>query len=515
MEFIQKNIHMDKVERCGEIKFSLEEDFNISDVKDDVDKIVYQKGEVKIEEIKENSDACMVRGCLFFDILYQSEQDGSLVHFDNKIMFEEKLYGCHVNDIKEVRANSRIMDLSTHIINSRKLNVQSVIGIELVEQQLYDESVSQDVEQPLAMEYRKKSLETLQVAVWKKDVFRFKEEISIPAGTPNIYELLWSQWDVRSMEFKCLDNKINLQGEAAFFCIYKEENDEQTVKMMDTTIPFSAMIDCQGCGEGMIPEIDYEVVHKNIDVREDLDGEDRVIGMECTLDLFIKLLEEEPLEILADAYGVTKEVETESEEKYFPKLLMRGGGKVKYVEKFEECEHDIGRIVHSTGEVWIDQMSIENETLSIQATLYGKVFYEYEDGKLCYGWIGEMFPIEYSIEVPGLSDTNLVRITPMIEEISSSLSGKNQIEMKVFLYFKGLFLTTIKEEVITDMKVTNMDAVKRKNLPGMAVYIAREGDSLWNIGKKYYIPVSRLKEINHLNSEQIRPGDKLLIVKGK
>ena len=45
-------------------------------------------------------------------------------------------------------------------------------------------------------------------------------------------------------------------------------------------------------------------------------------------------------------------------------------------------------------------------------------------------------------------------------------------------------------------------------------YIAREGDSLWDIGRRYFVPVSRIREINELTDDEIRPGEKLLIVKG-
>ena len=43
---------------------------------------------------------------------------------------------------------------------------------------------------------------------------------------------------------------------------------------------------------------------------------------------------------------------------------------------------------------------------------------------------------------------------------------------------------------------------------------AREGDSLWDIGKRYYVPVAQIREINELAGDEIQPGEKLLIVKG-
>ena len=41
----------------------------------------------------------------------------------------------------------------------------------------------------------------------------------------------------------------------------------------------------------------------------------------------------------------------------------------------------------------------------------------------------------------------------------------------------------------------------------------KEGDTLWQIGRKYYVSVDKIKEVNQLIGEDIAPGDKLLIVK--
>lgn len=48
----------------------------------------------------------------------------------------------------------------------------------------------------------------------------------------------------------------------------------------------------------------------------------------------------------------------------------------------------------------------------------------------------------------------------------------------------------------------------------MVICIAGPGDTLWDIGKRYYVPVSQLKEVNELPTEEISAGDKILVVKG-
>ena len=51
------------------------------------------------------------------------------------------------------------------------------------------------------------------------------------------------------------------------------------------------------------------------------------------------------------------------------------------------------------------------------------------------------------------------------------------------------------------------------SLPGMAIYVVRPGEHLWNVGKKYYVPIQSLKDLNNLTSEELVPGQKLLVVK--
>ena len=48
----------------------------------------------------------------------------------------------------------------------------------------------------------------------------------------------------------------------------------------------------------------------------------------------------------------------------------------------------------------------------------------------------------------------------------------------------------------------------------MVVYMVKAGDNLWNIGKKYYVPVDNLRSLNGLESDELKAGQKLLIVKG-
>jgi LysM repeat protein len=51
------------------------------------------------------------------------------------------------------------------------------------------------------------------------------------------------------------------------------------------------------------------------------------------------------------------------------------------------------------------------------------------------------------------------------------------------------------------------------NLPGIVLYVSRDGDTIWKIAKKYRTTIDDILNINELEyGKEIKPGTKLLIV---
>ena len=128
MELIKRNIHMDHIRVQAVTQFTLEDDVNLPENKPDIAALNLEKGEVLIDEIKPGTDAVTVRGRLMFVVLYHTQEEGSsLVVMEGRLPFEEKVNIQGVVPGDAVTVDGKVEDLTVNMINSRKLNIQSLV----------------------------------------------------------------------------------------------------------------------------------------------------------------------------------------------------------------------------------------------------------------------------------------------------------------------------------------------------------------------------------------------------
>lgn len=520
MELVKKNIHMDRVKSQAATQITLEDDVNIPDAKPDAGKLIFDRGNVALEEIKVTEDHVTVKGRLQFIVMYLTEGDNPVpACMEGSLPFEEQVYAEGIKGGDSVNVKWELEDITVGLINSRKLSVQALISLKLRSEMLYDEETSIDLYHEEPVEYRKKPLRIAQMAVKKRDIFRIKEELELPQTLPNIFQIIWQSMELCNVEFRPLEGKISVQGDLKAFFLYESESpggagEEQIVRSYETTVPFSGMVDCSGCDEGMAADIDYILGHKEVDIRPDFDGEQRVFAMELVMDMDISLYEEERLDILSGVYGVVKEVEAVIKPAQFKGLLARAGGKTKVTDRLRLSSPDMMQVVHNEAQIQVDSEEIVEHGILIKGTMNIQILYLSSNDKAPYGSVKGTAPFSYLLDVPDIHDGCTFKIWTAIEQLAAAMLDSGELDVKAVIACKAIVFENMNEDIVTDIVVSDLDMNKLNELPSIVIYIAKEGDSLWDVGKRYYVPISQIKETNDMTTEEIKPGDKLLIVKG-
>ena len=515
MELIKRNIHMDRTRVQAVTQFTLEDDVNLPENKPDIAALNLEKGEVLIDEIKPGTDAVIVRGRLMFVVLYHTQEEGSnLVVLEGRLPFEEKINIQGVVPSDAVTVDGEVEDITLNMINSRKLNIQSLVTMNAKVEELYDEEAPIGIHGDEKVEYRRMPLNLAQIAICKNDIFRLKEEVALPSNYPNIFQILWNHISLGDVEFKVMEEKITISGDIHLFILYEGEGEDHPCRCFETALPFSGVLECHGCREGMLPDIRYRLGQQELAVRPDFDGEERNVGLELVLDISIRIYEEEKVEIISDIYGVSREIDTVTHKASLRRLLSKVTGKTKVTDHIHVSGGTVLQLLHSEGTVTLEQQSTVENGILLQGSVLVKVMYITGEDESPYGSAQAQIPYQYTLEVPDIAPEDMGEVHAEVEQLQATMLDGEEMDVKAVLSFSTVVFKNIPVNLISQVNVSELDSSKMSSLPGMVIYMVKDGDNLWNIGKKYYVPVDTLRELNALDSDELKTGQKLLIVKG-
>lgn len=520
MELIKKNIHMDRIRNQAVSQITLEDDINVPEQKEDISSIIFEKGTVLIDEVRPGVDAVYIRGRLVYDILYQTgEGSGGLVCLQGKLPFDEKVNLQEIRSIDNVMAEGSIEDLSIHMINSRKLNLQTVLTLQIWAEELYDEELPIGIYGEEAAQYRKEAVSPAQITVCKNDIFRVKEEIGLPGNYPNIFQILWSDVTLGDMDLRVLEGRINMSGELKIFLLYEGEGELRPIRSLEQILPINGSLECHGCQEGMAADIRCILAPQDhgqpyLTVRPDADGEERRIGVDLVLNIGIKLYEEERIEMLTDLYGVSKEIEALRKPCELRSLLGKITGKTRISERVRVRNGSgVLQLLYSEGKPYLEEQTAQENGIRISGSLQVRGLYITGSDETPYSSFQTQIPYHYTLEVPGMKPEDMGTVRVCVEQLQITMLDGEEMDVKAVLAFSTIVFSSRPREVIREVQVHDLDPAVMDRLPGMAVYVVKKGDNLWNIGRRYYLPVDRIIGLNQLESEELKPGQKLLLVK--
>ncbi len=514
MELIKKNIHMEQRIKWATAQISLEEDQNISDQKPDAYKIICKNANVKLEETKPVEEAVWIKGTLEYKVLYLTdEKEKRLCSMEGKIPFEEKIYTNKNVSGDSLRVLTRMDDLTIRLINSRKMNIRCIIGVDITQDELYDEEVVMDVENPQTCEILKKPLDVTTIVLDTKDIYRVREELEVPDGMPNIYSIIWKDIRIDGLNFVPMDGKVGISGETNCFFLYEGEEEENVPRYFEISRPFSGILDVPECRENTQLRMDYEIEPAHMEVKPDYDGEERQIDMELEIKLFIKLYQNTTLSVVADAYGIQEKMEPVMRESHCEKILKRESGKIKVNDTWENKEKPgmEMQILRISGSILEEGAGLTEDGAELTGILHIDVLYAVNEENEPWRCVSMDIPYEHNITLSGMAEQTSYYEKVCIEQLGVIQQG-DKIEIRAILSYQLMVYQMVTKPLLMDMKKTEGEK-EQKMLPVMSVYFAKENESIWEVGKKYQVPLMTIRNLNQLTEDILCDGQKVLIVK--
>lgn len=514
MELKKANLHMDQIKCQVNAQITLEEDKNISDRNPDAISILTEKGRILIEEIRPGIDMVSVKGKMLYDVLYISdEEQGRIYRIEGEIPWEEKIRAEGMDTLDTPRVKVTIEDLRSGLINSRKISIRALLNFCIEAKEIQDEEILQEITGAENIEIKKEPYMQSVLAINKNDILRIKEDLELPSTLPAIREVLWKYLDLEKWEIKTLEDKIGIQGELNLFLLYEGEGD--VIRTYETRIPFSDNIECPGSNGCMVADITPTVNNWSINVKQDYDGEDRVLDVEMVLEIPIQLYEKRQMEMITDVYGTTQNVAAEYVEGNGKMFREKYQTKVKLAETMSLCASS-GRVIqicHVEVVPMIEEARAESGNLLLEGVADVRVFYMTDKEEKPYEILKKEIPFSYTLENIEITPNHKWKVNSMVEQCSGIILDEDKVEVKMTIGLEILIADCWKHRLIKNIRVEPFSEEKNQEIPGILVYIPSKKEDLWEVGKKYAVSIESVKNINQLTKTEIEKGQKILLVK--
>ena len=342
-----------------------------------------------------------------------------------------------------------------------------------------------------------KEEEILKVFATGKDTYRIKEEVTLSGTKEHIGTLLWTDVTGGKADTQLGTDELLISGELNMFCLY--ETAEGKTDWISRTVPYEGQIECMGVMPGMYHQSELHLTDINVEPRMDENGEMRILGIEATLQVRLIVYEEEKIQILEDLYMLDHICIPEVKEKRFFRLKLQNHSKCRISEELTlpELKEDILQICHCKGKIQMETVKAETDGVHIDGVLHLQFLYVREDDQTPFGVWNGMVPFSYLLENGG-GEPDMEDMDCTVEQLSVNLMGSGEVEVKAVLAFNCFQKEPVQIQNIESAEFRPMDTEELESRPGIVGYFVQQGDTLWNLAKKYNTTVENIKEVNYM-----------------
>lgn len=500
-------------------QITLDDDYNLAEYRPDILKIIGEKGQVRFDEIKVTQDAVRLRGVLQFDVLYRCEAaDGGFARLGGELPFQEQVRMEGAQEYDQVYADPQIEDLSISLINSRKLGIRSLLTIRLQLHRpcVYGMSVALPESADMGLiQVRTQQMELPELICQKKDTSRFRATLTLPSNKAGIQEILWYSLQPRGIESRLQEGQLALEGELFVHMVYRSAGDGQ-LQCLEMPVPVQTQVEVPEADTQMIAWVSVRLAGGELEAEEDFDGEERQLQLEAVLEVNYMLWEEQQLSVLQDVYAIDRELEIDWEPVTLQRLLVKNDSRFRLNERMElSADAGVLQICSCSGAVQVEEIVPADGKLDISGILRLRLLYIAADDELPLVTVDRVLPFQESVEVQGLDPAHMdisYELETGIDQLTTALIDQNQVECKAQIRICVIIFENRQVQNIRSIAVRETDPQQSAPAAGMVGYIVKSGETLWDIAKAYRVSAEQLKNWNHLETDDLQAGDRLMLV---
>ncbi|MGL5756902.1 MAG: DUF3794 and LysM peptidoglycan-binding domain-containing protein [Paraclostridium sp.] len=510
MNLIKDILQVDNRIDFGRFQTFIETEAVVSDKKEDVYEIIKTEGYIAVKKQEVLDGKIILRGNFNYNVIYLTEDKNTISNIEGRIEINEVVEKDNIVADMENMLFYDVEHIDCTVVNERKIRVGALLNIRgsLFEKNTID--IIKDVSQIESVQKHRKEVQYEDIVGIEKSESVIRDTINM--SIEDLASIVSIGPRIKLKETRVSDNKVIVGGVLDLNPVaYTYEG--ELVELDRVGLDFTQFIEVPGVCEGMKEEAMVEIVDLNYVFKRNEETNTGALEVDCTARAKVKVSEDVTREVLQDAYSPDRNLKFESRNVELNKVINSGSEffNIRDTIKNNSDDIQIKEIVSVDSNIIVESAFFEGDKNIVEGIVSVDILYTPVEGLRPVYRLTEEIPFTHDIEIDNIRESTNAFNNVTIDRVEFDLN-RDQIDVTVKVRRYCEVLDKKKDSFI--VKGEDQGPIDLSQRPSITLYIAREGDKLWNIAKKYNTTIDDIAEINEIKAdEQLATGQCLIIEK--
>ncbi len=465
-------------------------DIIVPDIKPDILNIINTNGIPYIYKEDIGNGRIRLDGNIDTYIVYLSDT-GETRSIQTTLSFSESVEENKITENSFSRQVVSLEKIEAKVLNERKISVKANVKIKCDIYEKTDIEINNDFNNIQDFEMLKETLDIKSVIGKNQVKTSIKEDITID-NSYTVAEILKVDVEVSNLENKISYNKILAKADSNIKIIFLSEDGR--IGVANASFPIMSFIDIDKITDSNFCEVNYSIRNMVFKPNKNL------VTCQLEFEAFAVAYETKTIDVVQDMYGLNNDIEFTKKEVMVEVSAETKNNVINLNERI--LIEDILNVLDVSMNPRIINKTQMGNSYNIECEMVMDIFYD-ADNRNGLNVKNVTLPFVVKTQIP--EDIELV-----VSNKQFTVSNENvncDVEITVKENNSALKNISILENVSSKPSEDEQDYK-------MFVYFVKQGDTVWNIAKRFRVKMGDIIELNNLeNPDKLQVGDRLYIMR--
>ena len=481
-----KDIRLPKMLYENYIEDKLEQDLIIPDYYCSAQKIVHCEANAVVLNSGVSDDKVILEGVCSWKILYLSDEDKALHHISCERNFTEIFAADSAkgNLRYKIKTKNVLCKLQSPTRADCKATLCIAVKVDGTESKRILAGASDS-----NVQLRQEDSPYFELALRCEKEFRISGEL--PLKYRKEYGVLKTNSEIIVRECKCFEGKALIKGicKSNVILLSKEACEAETVEIETT---FSQVFEAQTIEPGWMPCVHCKINESDATISSD--GDDEILMVSNNIVADLDIYSQKPITVVTDAYHLNKELICKKEKIEFYRDIQNIEIMTHLSQKAHLNTSDMS-VLYFESRAEIEKIDVGEGTMIIDGKLLVDFVYSLNEG-VYYNTFS--FPFQSTKPIEGEFESLKCEAVASVNNFGFLILSDNEMEISCDCRVLLTVYTLDIFEGITEIEAGENKSEEVLKTP-LVLYYGSKGEKIWDICKKYSVPVQAVVENNDID----------------